>query len=80
MVWLEVETGDGVVGLGETFYGAEVVEAYIHAQLALIVLGLSAHDIEAVHYTFSALPWFCSCQCRTTGPIRTKHCSLGCAE
>jgi len=50
MLWLEAETADGVVGLGETFYAAEAVEAYIHANLAPIVLGMSAVDIEAVHY------------------------------
>ncbi|MEE3287730.1 MAG: mandelate racemase/muconate lactonizing enzyme family protein [Pseudomonadota bacterium] len=50
MLWLEVETGDGVTGLGETFYAAEAVEAYVHANLAPIVLGLSAIDIEAVHH------------------------------
>ena len=50
LLWLEAETADGVVGLGETFYAAEAVEAYIHANLAPIVLGMSAVDIEAVHY------------------------------
>ena len=50
MLWLEAETADGVVGLGETFYAAEAVEAYIHANLAPIVLGMSAVDIEAVNY------------------------------
>ena len=50
MLWLEVETEDGVTGLGETFYAAEAVEAYVHANLAPIVLGLSAIDIEAVHH------------------------------
>lgn len=50
MLWLEVETADGVVGLGETFYAAEAVEAYVHANLAPIVLGMSSVDIEAVHH------------------------------
>ena len=50
MLWLEVETRDGLVGLGETFYAAESVEAYIHTNLAPNVLGMSAIDIEAVHY------------------------------
>ncbi|GIS87584.1 MAG: hypothetical protein CM1200mP18_02940 [Gammaproteobacteria bacterium] len=36
--------------LGETFFAAEAVEAYIHANLAPIVLGMSAVDIEAVPY------------------------------
>ena len=49
MLWLEVETLDGVIGLGETFYAAEAVEAYIHNNLSPIVLGLSALDIGAIH-------------------------------
>ena len=50
MLWLEVETPDGIVGLGETFYAAESVEAYIHANLDPNVLGMSAIDIEAVQH------------------------------
>ena len=50
LLWLEVKTKDGIVGLGETFFAAEALEAYIHFNLAPIVLGLSAEDIELVHH------------------------------
>jgi len=49
MLWLEVETKEGVIGLGETFYAAEAVESYIHSNLAPIVLGMPALDIGFIH-------------------------------
>ena len=49
MLWLEVETKEGVIGLGETFYAAEAVETYIHSNLAPIVLGKPALDIGLIH-------------------------------
>ena len=50
LLWLEVKTKEGVTGLGETFFAAEAVEAYIHSNLAPMVLGLPAEDIELVHH------------------------------
>ena len=50
LLWLEVKTEDGVIGLGETFFAAEALEAYIHINLAPIVLGLNAEDIGLVHH------------------------------
>ena len=50
LLWLEVKTEDGVIGLGETFFAAEALEEYIHINLAPIVLGLNAEDIGLVHH------------------------------
>ncbi|WP_246184898.1 hypothetical protein [Paracoccus aestuariivivens] len=33
VLWVHVETDAGITGLGETFYGAEAVEAHIHNTL-----------------------------------------------
>lgn len=49
LLWVEVETDEGIVGLGETFRGAEAVETYIHAMAAPIVLGSNPLDIERLH-------------------------------
>ena len=49
LLWLEIMTSDGITGLGETFFAAEALEAYIHSNLAPIVLGLPAEDIGLVH-------------------------------
>jgi len=48
LIWLEVETDDGLTGLGESFRGAEAVEAVIHEQVAPWLLGRDARHIEAV--------------------------------
>lgn len=40
LCFVRLTTDDGVVGLGEAFYGASSVEAHVHEQLAPILLGL----------------------------------------
>jgi L-alanine-DL-glutamate epimerase-like enolase superfamily enzyme len=42
-----VDTDDGLVGTGETFYGAETVEAQVHAVAAPLLLGQDPLRIEA---------------------------------
>lgn len=44
--WVEVHTDAGLVGLGETFFGARAVEAAIHETVAPQVLGQDALAIE----------------------------------
>ena len=39
LLWVRVLTDDGLIGLGETFYGAATVEAYIHETAAPRLLG-----------------------------------------
>ena len=46
LIWLQVHTDQGLSGLGETFFGAEAVEAYVHAELAPRVLGQDPRRIE----------------------------------
>jgi galactonate dehydratase len=48
LVWVEVETDDGLTGLGESFRGAQATEAVIHDQIAPWLLGRDARRIEAV--------------------------------
>lgn len=49
LLWVEIETNAGIIGLGETFRGAEAVETYIHSMAAPLILGQSALDIERLH-------------------------------
>ena len=49
LLWVEVETDEGITGLGETFRGAEAVETYIHSMAAPLVCGRSPLDIERLH-------------------------------
>ncbi len=39
LLWVWVETDEGVTGLGETFFGPRAVEGYIHETAAPLVLG-----------------------------------------
>jgi galactonate dehydratase len=47
ILWVEIETDEGLVGLGESFRGAEATEAVIHAQAAPYLLGRDSRRIEA---------------------------------
>src|SRR5882762_3495108 len=46
IIWIEVTTSDGAVGLGEACLGPAAVEAYIHETAAPYLLGKPALDIE----------------------------------
>ena len=46
ILFTRVHTEDGLVGLGETFYGARAVEAYIHETVAPYLLGRDALEID----------------------------------
>lgn len=48
LIWLELETSDGLVGLGETFRGAASVETCLHEELAAWLLGRDARHIEGI--------------------------------
>ena len=39
LAWVEVESDDGLVGLGETFFSAETVTAYVHETAAPYRIG-----------------------------------------
>ena len=48
VLWILLHDDQGNVGLGETFFGQSVIEEYVHASAAPILLGLK-----------SALPEIC---------------------
>ncbi len=48
ILWAEVHTDDGLVGLGETFYGPASAEAHIHGLIAPKILGRDPRNIEAL--------------------------------
>lgn len=56
VIWIHVETDAGITGLGETFYGAEAVEAHIHNTLAMRLLGRDPLDIELLNREMVNLP------------------------
>ena len=56
VLWVRVHTDAGIIGLGETFYGAGAVEAHLHDTLAGRVLGKNPLHIEALHKEMLNLP------------------------
>ncbi|MCJ8324599.1 MAG: mandelate racemase/muconate lactonizing enzyme family protein [Rhizobiales bacterium] len=46
LIWVNVKTDQGLIGLGETFFGAAAVEAHIHEYIADYLLGQNALEIE----------------------------------
>lgn len=46
LIWVEVETDEGLKGLGETFFGAATVEAHVHEYIAPRVIGRDPLEID----------------------------------
>ena len=46
LLFVSVHTDEGLVGLGETFFGAQAVEAYVHETAAPYLLGKDPLEIE----------------------------------
>ncbi len=47
--WVQVHTDEGLIGLGETFFGALAVEAHIHDFIAPYLIGKNPLEIEKHH-------------------------------
>lgn len=55
LIWVQVHTDEGLIGLGETFFGARAVEAYLHESAAPYLLGkdplrIDRHSRDMVGY------------------------------
>lgn len=48
LLWLRIHTDAGVIGLGETFFGARAAEAYIHETAAPSLIGRDPLQIERI--------------------------------
>ncbi|KAB2717259.1 mandelate racemase/muconate lactonizing enzyme family protein [Brucella intermedia] len=48
ILWVQVHTDEGIVGLGETFRGANAVAAYIHSDVAPLLLGQNPLEIDRI--------------------------------
>ena len=48
LLWVQVHTDEGLVGLGETFYGAAAVEAHLHEIVAPRLIGSDPLAIDAI--------------------------------
>ena len=48
LIWVQVHTDYGLVGLGETFFNASAVEAYLHDDVAPRIIGCDPLAIDAI--------------------------------
>lgn len=48
ILWVRVHTDEGLVGLGETFRGANAVAAYIHSEAAPQLIGRNPLEIDSI--------------------------------
>ena len=48
LLWLRVHTDEGLIGLGETFFMAQTVEAYVHEAIAPKLLGRDPLAIDRI--------------------------------
>jgi galactonate dehydratase len=46
LLFLQLHTDEGLIGLGETFYGARAAEAYVHESVAPYLLGKDPNRID----------------------------------
>ena len=49
ILWVEIETAEGLTGLGESFRGAAAVEGQVHELVAPYLLGQDSRNIERIH-------------------------------
>ncbi len=45
LVWVRIHTDEGLIGLGETFYGPDAAEAHIHRTIAPYLIGKDPRNI-----------------------------------
>lgn len=48
LIWVQIHADDGSVGLGETFFNASAVEAYLHDDVAPRIIGRDPLAIDAI--------------------------------
>jgi galactonate dehydratase len=60
LVWVRIETDEGLSGLGETFFSASAVEAYLHDDVAPWLVGRDPLAIDAIARDMKGYLGFCS--------------------
>lgn len=48
LIWVQLETDDGLIGLGESFRGASAIEVTIHDEMSSSLIGKDARHIQAL--------------------------------
>src|SRR3954471_117802 len=48
ILWIRIHTDEGLIGLGETFRGADAVATYLHSEVAPTLIGRDPLEIDAI--------------------------------
>ena len=48
ILWVQIHTDEGLIGLGETFRGADAVARYLHSDVAPLLIGRDPLEIDAI--------------------------------
>jgi len=67
LCWVQVHTDEDLVGLGETFFGAQAVEAYLHETAAPLLLGQNPLEIDRIGRLLTGYLGFASTGVETRG-------------
>ena len=59
ILWVLVKTDEGIVGLGETFYGTQAAEGHIHQTIAPYLIGKDPRNIERHQAYLTGYLGFC---------------------
>lgn len=59
LIWVRIHTDDGLVGLGESWFGCAAIEADIHDRVAPLILGQDPSRIEALNRLMRPYVGFC---------------------
>ena len=67
LLWVQVHTDQGLIGLGETFYGAETAEAHIHGLIANVLMGKDPRNVEGIQGALTGYVGFSSASAEMRG-------------
>ena len=67
LLWVQVHTDEGLIGLGETFYGPEAAEAHIHGIIATALLGRDPRNVEGIQGALTGYIGFASASAEMRG-------------
>lgn len=51
LIWLHLHTDEGIVGLGESFFGTDMTAAYLHGTAASQLIGRDPLEIDRISHT-----------------------------
>ena len=77
LCYVRVHTDDGISGLGETFFGAEAVSAWVHETAAAYLLGKDPLRIDAHWQALNPFVGFNATGGREPRPLGGRHRALG---